>query len=92
MILLRILPFSAASAFAYYSFDYQGLMPGDVRILAYSAMRSLLIVTAVCALIATALAPAHAHWRLLPMEDRAASRVRWLVVALAAVYSFTLFL
>lgn len=92
VILLRILPVSVASAFAYYSFDYQGLIPGDVGALAYSVMRSLLIVTAVCALIATALAPAHAHWRLLPMDDKAASRIRWLVVALAVVYSLTLFL
>ena len=92
VILLRILPVSAASAFAYYSFDYQELITGDIRILAYSLMRSLLIVTSVSALVTTALAPSRPHWRLVPMEDRAASRIRWLVVALGVVYSLTLFL
>ena len=92
VILLRLLPFAATSAFVYYSLSYQDLMPKDVSLLAYSAMRSLLIVTAVCALIATALAPARPHWRLLPMDDRAAQRIRWLVVALSATYSLTLLL
>ncbi len=90
--LLRVLPYAATSAFLYYSFRYQGLMAENVDLLAYSAMRSLLIVTAVCALIATALAPQRSRWRLLPIDDRAARRIRWLVVALAAVYSFTLFI
>jgi small-conductance mechanosensitive channel len=90
--LLRVMPFAATSTFLYYSFRYQGLMPENVDLLANSAMRSLLIVTAVCALVATALAPVRSHWRLLPMDDRAARNIRWLVVALAAVYSLTLFL
>jgi small-conductance mechanosensitive channel len=92
VMLLRVVPYAATATFLYYSFRYQGLMTEDVDLLAGSAMRSLLIVTAVCALVATALAPVQAHWRLLPMDDRAARNIRWLVVALSAVYSFTLFL
>ncbi len=90
--LLRVLPVAATSAFLYYSFRYQELMPEDVNLLAYSVMRSLLIVTAVCALIATVLAPGRPYWRMVPIDNRAAHRTRWLVVALAAVYSITLFI
>ncbi len=90
--LLRLLPYAVSSTFLFYSFRYQELMPQNVELLAYSAMRSLLIVTAVCALVATTLAPKRPHWRLLPMDDRAAIRIRWLVVALGAAYSLTLFL
>ncbi|WP_088346611.1 MULTISPECIES: mechanosensitive ion channel domain-containing protein [Rhodomicrobium] len=92
VILLRCLPVAATVAFLYFSFSYQELMTPDIDRLAYSAMRSILIVVAVSALIATALAPKRPHWRLLPMEDKAASRIRWLVVALAAVHGLTLFL
>ena len=67
-------------------------MPPDVERLAYSAMRSILIVVVVIALIATALAPKRPHWRLLPMEDKAAGRIRWLVVGLAVTHGLTLFL
>ncbi len=92
VIFLRILPYAAPSMFLFYSFRYQQLMPENIELIALSAMRSLLIVTAVCALIVTVLAPNRTHWRLLPIDNAAATRVRWLVVALATVYSLTLFL
>lgn len=92
VIFLRILPYAAPTAFLFYSFRYQGLMPEDVELIAFSAMRSLLIVTAVCALIVTVLAPRRPQWRLLPIDNAAATRVRWLVVTLATVYSLTLLL
>ncbi len=87
VILLRVLPYAATSAFLYYGMKSQGLMPDDIDRLAYSAMRSTLIVAAVAALVTTALAPRSPHWRLLPMSNEAAERIRWLVVALASVYS-----
>lgn len=92
VIFLRILPYAAPSAFLFFSFRYHGLMHGDVELIALAAMRSLLIVTAVCALIVTVLAPRRPHWRLLPIDNTAATRMRWLVVALAFVYSLTLLL
>jgi small-conductance mechanosensitive channel len=92
VILLRVLPYAATSAFLYYGLSTQELMPQDVSRLAYSAMRSTMIVAAVAALVTTALAPRSPHWRLLPMSDASAGRIRGLVVALAAVYSLTLLL
>jgi small-conductance mechanosensitive channel len=92
VVLLRTLPFAATGGFLYATFHYQNLMPENVDLLAYSAMRSLLIVGAVWALIATALATRHPHWRLIPVGDRAARIIRWLVLTLAVLYSFSLFL
>ncbi len=92
VILLRVLPYAATSAFLYYGLKAQELMSDDVGRLAYSAMRSTLIVAAVASLVTTALAPRSPHWRLLPMSNEAAGRIRWLVVALASVYSLTLLL
>jgi len=92
VILLRTLPVAATACFLYASFSYQGLISENIAVLAYSALRSLLIVAAVAALTATALAPSQPRWRLLPMSDEAAERIRWLVVALSVLYSFALFL
>ena len=92
VILLRVLPYAATSAFLYYAMKSQGLMPDDIDRLAYSAMRSTLIVAAVAALVTTVLAPRSPHWRLLPTSNEAAERIRWLVVALASAYSITLLL
>ena len=92
VILLRVLPYAATSAFLYYGLTAQDLMPDDIGRLAYSAMRSILIVAAVASLVTTALAPRSPHWRLLPMSNEAAGHIRWLVVALASVYSLTLLL
>lgn len=92
VVLLRTLPFAATGGFLYGAFHYQNLMPENVDLLAYSAMRSLLIVGSVWALIATALATRHPHWRLIPVGDKAAQTIRWLVLTLAVIYSFSLFL
>jgi small-conductance mechanosensitive channel len=92
LILLRALPVAVPVTFTYWALHSQELMPTDVDRLAYSAMRSILIVTAVTALVTTALAPRHLQWRLIPADDAAATRIRWLVVGLAATYSLNLFL
>lgn len=92
VILLRVLPYAATASFLYYALDAQELMPDDVSRLAYSAMRSTLIIATVASLVTTALAPRSPHWRLLPMSNAAAERIRWLVVALASVYGLTLLL
>jgi potassium efflux system protein len=92
LILLRAIPVAAPVSFLYFGLHGQDLLPADVDRLAYSAMRSTLIITAVMALITTALAPRSPQWRLVPASDSAAFRIRWLVVALAAVYALNLFL
>jgi potassium efflux system protein len=90
VMLLRLLPVAATSSFLYFSFRYQGLLPDDINRFAYSAMRSLLIVTSVYSLITTVLAPRRPEWRLVAMDSRAAHWIRGLVVALAAIYALTL--
>ena len=90
VMLLRLLPVAATSSFLYFSFHYQGLLSDDINRFAYSAMRSLLIVTSVYSLITTVLAPRRPEWRLVAMDSRAAHWIRGLVVALAAIYALTL--
>jgi potassium-dependent mechanosensitive channel len=92
MILLRALPIAAPVIVLYFGLHGQDLLPADVDRLAYSALRSTLIITVVVALVTTALAPRHPEWRLIPASDGAAFRIRWLVVALAAVYALNMFL
>lgn len=92
LILLRALPIAVPVAFAYWALHSQDLLPADVDRLAYSATRSILIITAVTALVTTALAPSSPQWRLIPASDAAASRIRWLMIALGAVYSLNLLL
>jgi len=92
VILVRLMPYAVTLGFLYYSFRVQGLFSENLDLLAYSAGRSLLIVAAVSALITTVLAPRRRFWRLLPMDDHAARRIRWLVIALSVIYGFTLFI
>jgi potassium-dependent mechanosensitive channel len=92
LILLRAVPVALPLILLYYGLHGQDLLPADVDRLAYSAMRSVLIVTVVVALVTTALSPRHPDWRLIPASDSAAFRIRWLVIALASVHALNLFL
>jgi potassium efflux system protein len=92
LILLRSVPVALPLIVLYYGLHGQDLLPADVDRLAYSALRSALIVTVVVALVTTALSPRHPDWRLIPASDSAAFRIRWLVIALASVHALNLFL
>jgi potassium efflux system protein len=92
LIVLRAAPIAIPLIVLYFGLHGQDLMPADVDRLAYSALRSALIITVIFALVTTALAPRHPQWRLIPASDEAAFRIRWLVIALATVYALNLFL
>ncbi len=92
LILLRAVPVALPLIALYFGLHGQDLLPADVDRLAYSALRSAVIITVVVALVTTALAPRHPEWRLIPASDSAAFRIRWLVIALASVYALNLFL
>ena len=92
LIVLRALPVAVPLMVLYYGLHGQDLLPGDVDRLAYSALRSILIITVVVALVTTALAPRYPEWRLVPASDHAAFRIRLLMIALASVYALNLLL
>jgi small-conductance mechanosensitive channel len=92
VILLRSAPLIAPVIFFYHSMVALEVMTPAIDRLLYSASRLVVIVTAVGALITTVLAPGRPRWRIFPASEAAASRIRWLVIALAVVYSFNLFL
>ncbi len=91
VILLRSVPLIAPVLFFYHTMIALDVMTPPIERLLYSASRLVLIVTAVTALITTVLAPGRPMWRIFPASESAASRIRWLVIALAAVYSANLF-
>ena len=92
LIVLQALPVAVPLIVLYYGLHGQELLPGDVDQLAYSALRSILIITVVAALVTTALAPRFPEWRLVPASDHAARRIRLLMIALASVYALNLLL
>ncbi|MDX2263696.1 MAG: DUF3772 domain-containing protein [Hyphomicrobiales bacterium] len=90
VIVLRSAPFIAPSVFFYHSMASLDVMTPAIDRLLYSTVRLVVIVAAVTALITTVLAPGRAEWRIFPAGEKAASRIRWLVVALASVYALNL--
>ncbi len=92
VIALRALPITLPTLFLYHSLRASELIADRIDWLFYSGARSIIIVAVVNALIKTVLSPHRPEWRLVPASDAAAYRVRWLVVALAAVFALQLVL
>ncbi|MBC8049387.1 MAG: mechanosensitive ion channel family protein [Chitinophagales bacterium] len=92
VILLRSAPLIAPVLFFYHSMVALEVMSQPIERLLYSGSRMVVIITAVTALITTVLAPGQPRWRIFPASEGAALRIRWLVIALASVYSVNLFI
>lgn len=85
---LRLLPLLAASFVLYFGLDALDLVQGNPwGRLVPTVLRGVLIFAAISALVAAVLAPSAPQWRLVPLADRPARRVRWLLSAIAAVYA-----
>lgn len=91
VILLRSMTVIVPIVFLYNAIDQLQPFPGKVGWLFYTAARSLFIVVVVNALMTTVLSPGAPHWRLIPVGDRAASRITKLVAAAVIVYGLTTF-
>ncbi len=76
---------------------YAGLVTFDaltpqINALTQAAYLSLSVFVVIAAFARTLLAPNTPQWRLFPLSDQSAMRVRWLVLAIAAIYVIDLFL
>ncbi len=90
--LLRALPpIASASAlvFGLWSFD---MLHGKMASLMIAALTAFCIVAALLALIQTVLAPNQPQWRVLPISDRDAKRLRWLAGGVAGIIGADLLL
>ncbi len=92
VILFRSAPAILPAIFLYNAVDQAEPLPERVGWLFYSAGYALIIIFVVHALMITVLSPTAPRWRLLPMPDRAASRISGLVLALILVYGIIFFL
>jgi len=85
---LRLLPVLVSCFALYFGLDALDLVQGNPwgRLMP-TFLKGVLVFAAISALAATVLAPSAPQWRLLPLANRPARRVRWLLGALAAVYA-----
>ena len=89
---VRALPGIATALFTYFALDYIGLLYYPTAAPAGSALlQSVLIFTAVSALLNAVFAPEQPERRLVAFSNRAARRIARLLKALAAIYAADLF-
>src|SRR5215471_11730414 len=91
LVVLRALPVVMPVVFLYGMMSSTQNLPERIDWLFYLTAQSLVIVFTVWAL-AGAVFSARAQWRLVPISDAAAARLRRLFTLLAIVYSLTTFL
>jgi small-conductance mechanosensitive channel len=85
---LRALPVFAAGFVLYIGLDALDLVPNTPweRLLP-ALLKAVLVFATISALVCAVLAPAAPQWRLVPLADRPARRLAWLLGASAAVYA-----
>ena len=82
----RMLPPAAAILMLYFGLAGLDLLFAPWIGLASATLTGVLVYIAARALLSVALAPRHPAWRLVPVSDRTASRILWLLEAFIAVY------
>ncbi len=92
LVVLRTLPVVVPVAFLYGMIASAQNLPERIDWLFYFTAQSLVIVFTVWALAGAVFSPNAARWRLVPISDAAAARLRNLFTLLAVVYSLTTFL
>ena len=86
VIILRALPLMGTAAALYGMLAATDLLSPRSAEIAWAVALALITVAIVSALSTTILAPNRPHWRILPVTDRAATRVNRLILAIAAVF------
>jgi small-conductance mechanosensitive channel len=85
---LRLLPVLIAGFILYFGLDALDLVHGNPwGRLVPAFLTGVFIFAAISALVAAVLAPSAPQWRLVPLADRPARRLTWLLSAIAAVYA-----
>ncbi|MEZ5851086.1 MAG: DUF3772 domain-containing protein [Hyphomicrobiaceae bacterium] len=86
LVPLRALPLAICASLAIVGLDSLDLLfePWDGP--GYAMYKGLLVLSLACALLATLLAPRHPAWRVIPLADVAARRVRIVLTGFVAVY------
>ena len=84
---LRALPAIAAIVLLYAGLDAFGLLYSPWERTAGGIVKGVFVFAAVTALLSTAMAPRDSNWRLVPLADRSARRMVWLLAAMTAVYA-----
>ncbi len=82
----KALPAAAAAILLYAGLDSLGLFYDHWDGFANTALQGVLIFVAAWAMLDVALAPRAPAWRLIPLADRAATIVLWLLLAFVAIY------
>jgi small-conductance mechanosensitive channel len=85
---LRLLPVLIAGFVLYFGLDALDLVQGNPwgRLLP-TFLGGVLTYASISSLVAAVLAPSAPQWRLVPLADRPARRLRWLLSGIAAVYA-----
>lgn len=89
--LLRMIPALTTLAGIYIGLNIFDALTPPVGSLLGSLLRLLIILVVVASLATTLLAPNRAMWRMLPVVDRDARRLTWLIIGMAFVYAFNQF-
>ena len=85
VLVLGAVPAIAGSWIVWVVFDSVDLVPSRLEPIVHTLLRGLAFVAFTHALIDALFAPGHQSWRLLPLSDSTASRIRDRTVAIAAV-------
>lgn len=92
VIILRAFPTVATAGAAYLALRSWELLPERIDTVAAAIVQALAIVAAVGASSTTLLAPKRPFWRIFPVSDDSAKRIRWRVIGIAVVYAADLVL
>lgn len=86
LVPLRALPLAICASLAFLGLDALDLLfdPWDGP--GVAMFKGLLVLSLACALLATLLAPRHPAWRVIPLSDEAAKRVRIVLTGFVAFY------
>ncbi len=82
----RALPGIATALLVYFGLDYLDLLYNHWAAPGLTALQGLLVYVAAGAMLTVAFAPRFPSWRLIPVSDRTASRLVWILKAFVAVY------
>jgi small-conductance mechanosensitive channel len=92
VILLRVMPTTAAAGFLYFGLTGAGLLSPNAERLAIAAAAALIIVVSAQSVTKTALAIVRPRWRLLKLSDRTARALYDRLMILAAFYGIDFFI
>jgi small-conductance mechanosensitive channel len=92
VILLRLLPIVAASAFLYFGLTASDLLSSTAARIILTGIASLVIIATVQGVTKTTLAITRPQWRLLNLSDRAARQLYKYLMILSVVYGADFFI